>query len=290
MCNIAIIDDGGCLESFANGTVNQQLVVGADGCITWQDQPADTDDQTAAEVPIADAGNYFTSTTVEGALQELGACCATPATPVIAMNDLTDADTATTAPAVGDLLTWNGTNWVPAAPTDAHVPVVFTQNQDLARTTFDATTQTLNVPPPVVGRRFQPVGFTQAVPTGAFTLMTGLTQIVVDSTAVVGSQMCPAAPDSEVFCPVTGGYSVNISAVAIGLAAGYHAFLRGRIVGVASLGLAQCIGHAFINPLMQVQVIYSPRTAGQSFEAYVWTDDPDGITVSTTDIQIQLIE
>ena len=32
-----------------------------------------TDDQTAAEVPITDAGGYFTGTDVEAALQELGA-------------------------------------------------------------------------------------------------------------------------------------------------------------------------------------------------------------------------
>jgi len=32
------------------------------------------------------------------------------------MDSLTDADTSTTAPAVGDGLQWDGTNWVPAAP------------------------------------------------------------------------------------------------------------------------------------------------------------------------------
>jgi NAD(P)H-dependent flavin oxidoreductase YrpB (nitropropane dioxygenase family) len=34
------------------------------------------DDQTAAEVPITDAGGYFTGTDVEAALQELGASVA----------------------------------------------------------------------------------------------------------------------------------------------------------------------------------------------------------------------
>lgn len=33
-----------------------------------------------------------------------------------AIDDLTDVDTTTTAPSVGDVLEWDGSNWVPAAP------------------------------------------------------------------------------------------------------------------------------------------------------------------------------
>jgi hypothetical protein len=36
------------------------------------------------------------------------------AAPSIAIDDLTDVDTDTNAPSVGDMLVWDGTNWVPA--------------------------------------------------------------------------------------------------------------------------------------------------------------------------------
>lgn len=36
-----------------------------------------------------------------------------------AMDDLTDADTTTTPPALNDVLTWDGTNWIPAVPPGA---------------------------------------------------------------------------------------------------------------------------------------------------------------------------
>jgi hypothetical protein len=37
----------------------------------------------------------------------------------LAVDDLTDADTTTAAPAVGDILTWDGTNWIPSTHTAA---------------------------------------------------------------------------------------------------------------------------------------------------------------------------
>lgn len=37
-------------------------------------------------------------------------------TPPTVINDLTDVDTVTDAPAVGDFLQWDGTNWVPYTP------------------------------------------------------------------------------------------------------------------------------------------------------------------------------
>lgn len=41
---------------------------------------------------------------------------AAPSGGVKQLDDLTDVDTSTTAPAVGDTLTWNGSDWVPGAP------------------------------------------------------------------------------------------------------------------------------------------------------------------------------
>lgn len=41
---------------------------------------------------------------------------AAPAGVTIAMDDLTDADTTSVAPAIGDVLTFDGANWVPEAP------------------------------------------------------------------------------------------------------------------------------------------------------------------------------
>lgn len=38
----------------------------------------------------------------------------TPAAPVSGIDDLTDVDTTTTAPEVGDTLVWDGANWVPS--------------------------------------------------------------------------------------------------------------------------------------------------------------------------------
>ena len=98
--NLAVTDD-----------TLEELAVAVDGLAT-----GGTDDQTAAEVPITDSGGYFTGTDVEAALQEIGAAGTGGAT---AMNDLTDADTATTAPSSGDVLKWDGTNWTPGTDNTA---------------------------------------------------------------------------------------------------------------------------------------------------------------------------
>ena len=65
------------------------------------------DDQNASEVPITDSGAYFTSSNVEGALQELGAASGG----ALAMNDLSDVDAA--SPADNEVIVYNtGTgNW-----------------------------------------------------------------------------------------------------------------------------------------------------------------------------------
>lgn len=39
-----------------------------------------------------------------------------PVSSVAGIDDLTDVDTTTSAPSTGDLLEWDGTNWVPVTP------------------------------------------------------------------------------------------------------------------------------------------------------------------------------
>ena len=68
----------------------------------------------AAAISIADAGTYFASTDVEGALQELGSALSTIPSGI---DDLSDVDTATAPPSDGDALVWNaaGSEWVPGS-------------------------------------------------------------------------------------------------------------------------------------------------------------------------------
>lgn len=59
-------------KQIKDGTaIDQVMVTGSDN--TWEIQPITNFDQDAVDVPITDAGGYFTATDVEGALQELGA-------------------------------------------------------------------------------------------------------------------------------------------------------------------------------------------------------------------------
>ena len=58
-------------------------------------------------------------------------------TSTILVNDLGDADTTTIAPTIGDALTWDGTNWVPAA--SAGSDVTFLASKTVNQTTFGTT-------------------------------------------------------------------------------------------------------------------------------------------------------
>ena len=71
-------------------------------------------DQTAAGVPFTPTGDIG-ATDVQGALAELDTE-KSPTTHQHAIDDLTDVDTSTMAPTLNDVLTWDGSQWEPAAP------------------------------------------------------------------------------------------------------------------------------------------------------------------------------
>ena len=62
----------------------------------------------------------------------------------LSVDDLTDVDTTTAAPSTGDLLQWNGTNWVPALPESANRNKVMNGNFDVWQrgTSFTASDYT----------------------------------------------------------------------------------------------------------------------------------------------------
>lgn len=68
-----------------------------------------TNGNGASLVGVEDAAGNFTATTVEGVLAELGAASSGATN----LDELTDVDTTTTAPVAGDLLRFDGSNFVP---------------------------------------------------------------------------------------------------------------------------------------------------------------------------------
>lgn len=67
------------------------------------------------------------------------------------IDDLSDADTTTVAPVVGDTLTWDGSNWVPAVPSIEHVQSIMSSDYSVADTTAYADVPGLSITLPSDG-------------------------------------------------------------------------------------------------------------------------------------------
>lgn len=105
------------LDNISVKVDNASIVI--DGTNDWIEVNADGIDQThidwgtigdqvnASQIPLIDAGGNFTTDFVENALTEL-------ADRWDSIDNLGDVDTTTVTPSVGDILEWNGSNWVPA--------------------------------------------------------------------------------------------------------------------------------------------------------------------------------
>ena len=120
----AVITDHGGLSGLGDDD-HPQYLTEAEGDAAYADisEPiaaahiGDTGDaHDASAVSIVDAGNYFTGTEVEAALQELGAAGGGGSDG--SDHDILDHADANTSPSptADDVLTWDGAEWVAAAP------------------------------------------------------------------------------------------------------------------------------------------------------------------------------
>lgn len=92
--------DVGAIASSEKGVANGVATLDSNGLL-----PHSQLSLTAADISIADANNHYTATNVESALAEIATSTS--------LGSLSNVDLSTTFPAVGNLLAWDGTNWIP---------------------------------------------------------------------------------------------------------------------------------------------------------------------------------
>ena len=139
--------------------------------------------------------------------------------PTGSINILTDVDTATAAPSTGDLLQWNGTNWVPYTHTNGIVEV------DQWRLTADVTTTgnndiTANLER-VDDASFSKIGTGMSHSNGVFTFpSTGLYEVITVATFYANTSDGYMA--LRTFVSTDGGVNYDVTSDAISLYTGKH--------------------------------------------------------------------